>query len=264
MAGDSFRQILQDTMAAEQSGEPVVETVAEPVVAAATEATATEPVVEQTAEPVNAAPTVAMSLYNSTKREAHKAQTALEAATARIAEMEAQLAQALAAQNPAAAAQANATAETKGDWLDQMLASGVEMPDDLVQNLRNQQKRVDALEKKLGEHDQHFGSQREAAQMQDFHTGLVKLTNACPRFTQDEVLDMLTDGVPPQRIKGWHDQIATKAAPAPAPAATPAAARPAPMPRLDGSAPATNGAGQEDNSKEGYLNWIRQITQSAN
>jgi plasmid stabilization system protein ParE len=184
-------------------------------------------------------PLVPLTRVHAQWRETQKAQKALEAAQATIAELEAKVAQSLAAQNPAAAAEANKTAESKADWIQQMLDGGAEVPEELVANLRKMQERLDKLDAAANQHGQFVQTARQREAESNFNSNFQRLQERAPHFTEEELLGFIKDGVPAARIIAHNDTIAAKI-PQAAPVA--AAARPAGdrVPTLD--APATPSA----------------------
>ena len=240
MARDTFDQILTDTAAAEPAAPAVVDA-----------APATEPATTEAAPPAptdaKPAPTVAMSRYNATVREKRQLETrlaeretALTQATERMAALEAQVAQVLAAQRPQAAATATATAEDTEDWIDQLLAAGAQIPPELAEHMRKQQERLDKLEAQVGGHGQVFQTVAERQEAAAFDTGMTRLQNACPNYSEQDLLEMLADGVKPARIVGWHDQIHGARRPAPAAAApVRTGPTPTPVPQIGGTAGAS-------------------------
>ena len=269
MPADSFAQILADTVAAEQAAAAASTPAAEPVADAApaaeqTPAPAAEPVAEAVVAPTNPAPTVALSLYNQSQRAAHKASQEVEQLRAGIAERDAKLNELMgkmAAQAPAAAAVANKTATDQADWLQQLIDAGAEMPPELVNGIRSLNQKLASTEERLAKYDKHFEAQAESQAMSNFEAGYQRLTARCAAMQPEEVLEMLADGVRPERILAWNDQLATRAAPAPAAVAAPAQPKSAPMPRLDGAPTKTGNSAPENESREDYISWLRGATQ---
>ncbi len=231
--------IAKDLAAAEPAvpaPEPVAasaEPVAEPVAAEpATPAPAAVP--PPVADAGDKSPrNVSLARYNEMFRQNKANASALEQANAQIAALTQQAQQSMAAQKPAAAAAADQTADSTGDWIQTMLDAGAELPPELVAGLKALQQKIDGLEKQVGSHGQHFQTAQERQDNVDYDAAFTKLQNRCPHIAADELTEMIVDGMSPQRIVGWYDQYvapahaAQKQASAPAPKA-------APPPRIDG------------------------------
>lgn len=276
--GDSFRQILADTVAEQAAAEPAPASAPEPVAAEPAPAAeapadaapaaeaAPEAPVEQPAAEAPKQPFVSLSRHNAMLREAKQKEAALaelqqkhEQAEQKLREYEQRLASNLAAANPQIAQQTAANAESDKDWIQQMLDAGAELPPEMVQNLRRVESTIKQQDEKLQRLTQHYEQQAEAKAMSDFEQGLNRLQERCPQFSQEELLGMLQDGVKPSRIVGWYDQVhqrptATQAAPAARPAA------PTPVPKIEGT-PVHTSSAPTDDSVSSYLKWMREFTQ---
>lgn len=218
---------------------------------------------------------VALSKYNSRMRELSAAEKAradlterLQAAEAKAAQLEARITQSLAAQNPAAAAKADATAQDAGDWVDQLIASGADVPPVLLEQLKSQQAKIDELttntaklSEMLGLHTQVFESAAERAANATFDAKFAGLQARCPNMAQAELMELLADGIKMDRIIGWHDQMfgsAARSQPAPTAPAQPTGPKPTPVPQIAGTAGQTPPAAPVDMTREQYKEWGRQ------
>lgn len=275
--GDSFRQILADTVAEQTAAEPAPAPAPEPV-AAESEPTP-EPVVDAAPEqpapeqpapeaPVAEAPKqpwVSLSRHNAILREAKQKEQALaeiqqkyEQTEQRLREYEQRIAANMAAANPQIAQQTAKTADSDKDWIQQMLDAGAELPPEMVDNLRRVESKIKQQDETLQRLTAHYEQQAEAKAMSDFEQGLNRLQERCPQFSQEELLGMLQDGVKPSRIVGWYDQVHQR--PSATPAAPARAAAPTPVPKIEG-APVRTSSAPTDDSVSSYLKWMREFTQ---
>lgn len=279
MAGDGFMHGLMEEIAAAADAAPVVPDTPAPVADAAPETPAAAdaaPAAESAAAPVDAAPVVtdapaptpeqkratvvALSRYNALHRENEQNVAALASVQTEMASMREQLAKALAAQNPAAAAENAKTATSEVDWIQKMLDDGAELPPELVTNLRAQQSRMDKLEQSLARHDQREAAAATTQAERDYNSGFAKLQARCGNWSDEFLTTMLARGVTAQEVVGMYDQahagLPAPAAPSAAPAAAPRA-RPAPPPQLDAPATASRPATPEVETKESYREFLR-------
>lgn len=282
--GFNARQVLAEINAEQAAAQPAPDAAPAPDPAPAADAAASAPA---TTEPQSAAADpkpesgrqpppqhVALSKYNSKVRELQSAEKArseltarLEAAEAKAAQLEARVAQSLAAQNPAAAAKADATADDAGDWIDQLIASGAEVPPVLLEQLKAQQSKIDELttqtarlSEMVGTHGKVFESAAERAANAEFDSGFAKLKSRCPNMAEAEMLEMLADGIKYDRIVGWHDQLfgsAVRQPPAAAAPAQPTGPKPTPVPQIAGTAGQTSPA-PVDMTRAQWKEWGRQ------
>ena len=203
---------------------PVVETPAAAEPAPAVEAAAETPPVVETPVVVSAAErinvirsqAVPLSTHRAALREQQKVQSQLDASTQRLAALETQLAQALAAQKPAAAAVAAAEAQTDEQWLQQMLDAGAEIPPALLDGLQKTLAKVEALEKQVGQHGKHFASAQEQRDNSSFDSEFSRLQARVPGIGEEQLLEMLTNHIDPRHIVQLYDQMVVQGTPAPA------------------------------------------------
>ena len=204
---------------------------------------------------------VAAARYEDLERQAYRAHTALEQSQARIAALESQVAQSLAAQNPAAAAVANASsAATTADWLAEMEAEGVEIPASLKSGIEAMRATIASQQTAIAQNSAYIVTQQKAQANAAYDATFAELQARCQGVPAAQIEAMLAQGFKPRQVEGWYQQSRTWHAPAaPAVNAAPAPSR-APLarvPQLDGPVtPSRAPLAGQNLTREQYMDWV--------